>query len=478
MSDIDREALARSLGAVDSSAIHGLRRLSGGASQETWSFDLLEDGRSTPLILRRAVGGRRAPSLGSAAIALAIEAELIRLAGVAGVPVPGVRRVLTDDEGLGEGFVMERIAGETIPRRILREPGLAAVRPHLARQCGEIAARIHSIDLASVRDLPRTNAAAQIEQFRAIYQAFDHPRPVFELAFRWLGDNLPDAEADTLVHGDFRNGNLIIGERGVHAVLDWELAHTGDPMEDLGWICVNSWRFGELDNPVGGFGTRDEMFAGYEAVSGRRVDPLRVRYWEVFGTLKWGVICMIMYGVFRSGLDRSVERAAIGRRASETEIDLLTLLSEPPLQPLARPVGSPGSATTARQPSAGELVEAARVFLEKSAMPELEGRTAFHARVAVNALAIVGRELELGPAAATAEHQRLAELLGSTVELIPARRELCRRLRDGEITLASPGVANHLWRTTLDQIAIDQPGYETYRRLIQDAESPPPRGGL
>ena len=82
------------------------------------------------------------------------------------------------------------------------------------------------------------------------------------------------------MHGDFRHGNLIIGPDGVRAVLDWELAHLGDPMEDLGWICVNSWRFGEIDKPVGGFGTREELFAGYEA-AGRRVDPERV---EILGS--------------------------------------------------------------------------------------------------------------------------------------------------------------------------------------------------
>jgi aminoglycoside phosphotransferase (APT) family kinase protein len=109
-------------------------------------------------------------------------------------------------------------------------------------------------------------------------------------------------------------------------VLDWELAHTGDPMEDLGWICVNSWRFGEIDKPVGGFGTREELFAGYEA-AGRGVDPGRVRFWEVMGTLRWGVMCCGMMQRFRIGPEHSIERAMIGRRASETEIDLLRLLA-------------------------------------------------------------------------------------------------------------------------------------------------------
>ena len=105
------------------------------------------------------------------------------------------------------------------------------------------------------------------------YRSFNWPRPVFELALRWLADHDPGPSKEvTLVHGDFRHGNLIIGPDGVRAVLDWELAHLGDPMEDLGWICVNSWRFGEIDKPVGGFGSREELFAGYEE-GGRKVDP-------------------------------------------------------------------------------------------------------------------------------------------------------------------------------------------------------------
>ena len=151
---------------------------------------------------------------------------------------------------------------------------------------------------------------------------------MFDLAFRWLEERAGTMSAEpTLVHGDFRNGNLMVGPDGVRAVLDWELAHRGDPMEDLGWISVNSWRFGEIDRPVGGFGSREELFAGYEAAGGARVDPERVRFWEVLGTLKWGIMCAGMATSFASGADRSIERGTIGRRASETEIDLLRLLA-------------------------------------------------------------------------------------------------------------------------------------------------------
>lgn len=306
--------------------VAALRRLSGGASQETWSFDALTADGELPLILRR-----RPKSLaaGPATLALTLETEaiLIGLAARAGVPVPEVRYVLEPEDGLDSGYLMTRLEGETLPRRILRDGAFDAVRPLLARQCGSILAGIHAIERQRLPDLPVSPGADQVERFRGLYDAYDHPHPVFELALRWLSERASAPERIALVHGDFRNGNLMIGPEGVCGVLDWELAHQGDPMEDLGWICVNSWRFGEIDQPVGGFGQRAELFEGYEQAGGGPVDPERVRFFEVLGTLKWGIMCMTMYSIFAAGADRSVERAAIGRRASETEIDLLELIA-------------------------------------------------------------------------------------------------------------------------------------------------------
>jgi len=302
------------------------RRLSGGANQETWSFDAEIAGASLPLILRRAPGGAQQLEARASGLTLETEAKLIDLAGRSGVPVPGIRGVLQPEDQLGSGFLMDRIPGETIARKILRDDEFAEVRPGLARQCGAILAAIHGVPAGDLQ-LAASPAGVQLDQYRSLYDAYGHPHPVFEIAFRWLADRIPGEVTATLVHGDFRNGNLVIGSEGVRAVLDWELAHTGDPMEDLGWICVNSWRFGEIDRPVGGFGSREDMLAGYREAGGGTVDPERVKWWETFGSLKWGIMCMTMVQIFRAGLDRSVERAAIGRRSSETEIDLLNLIA-------------------------------------------------------------------------------------------------------------------------------------------------------
>ena len=303
----------------------GVARLSGGASQETWSFDIVHADGNIGAILRRAPAGYGA-SPGRAA-GLDAEARLMQLAHDAGLPSPRVMHVLTPQDELGAGFIMARVEGETIARKILRDAQFAEARPILARQLGKVVAGIHGLPASKLPELRQMTSTKEIADLEREYRSFDWPRPVFELALRWLRDRDPGPPQQvTLVHGDFRHGNLVIGPDGVRAVLDWELAHTGDPMEDLGWICVNSWRFGEIDKPVGGFGSREELFTGYEA-AGHRVDPARVMFWEVMGTLRWGVMCCGMMQRFRLGPDHSMERAMIGRRSSETEIDLLRLLA-------------------------------------------------------------------------------------------------------------------------------------------------------
>jgi aminoglycoside phosphotransferase (APT) family kinase protein len=305
--------------------VGGAVRLSGGASQETWSFDIVHPDGIRGAILRRAPQGFGAAP--TRAAGLGAEAALMQLAHRAGVPSPKVLHVLQPRDELGTGFIMTRVEGETIPRKILRDDQFAQARPKLARQLGAVLASIHGLALPDLPTLRRMTTGGEITELERDYRSLDWPRPVFELALRWLRDRDPGPPDEvTLVHGDFRHGNLVIGPEGLRAVLDWELAHTGDPMEDLGWVCVNSWRFGEIDRPVGGFGSREELFAGYQA-AGRRVDPARVTFWEVMGTLRWGAMCCGMMQRFRLGPEHSIERAMIGRRASETEIDLLRLLA-------------------------------------------------------------------------------------------------------------------------------------------------------
>jgi len=316
--------------------VSALRRLSGGASQESWYFEVeAADAPAKAMVLRRA--GEGAAQRASGGIGLHIEAQLLRLAGAAGVPVPAVIVELQPAHQIGQGFVMPHVTGETLGRRIVGDPALHTARATLARQCGQALAHIHRIERAALPPLREAPASVERDYYEARHRSHCRPKPVFELAFQWLkAHDIGAPPRMGLVHGDFRNGNLIVDAQGLRAVLDWELAHLGDPMEDLGWICVNSWRFGHPDLPVGGFGSREALFAGY-ADAGGVVDTQRVRFWEVLGTLKWGVMCEGMAAAYLSGAERHVERAAIGRRASETEIDLLSLLA-PREQPAdARP---------------------------------------------------------------------------------------------------------------------------------------------
>ena len=325
-STLDADALAsavrRHLGAPVK--IDGLHRLSGGASRETWSFDATtEDGARHALVLRRDPGGLAGQS------DRGVEFALLEAARAGGVAVPRVAFLLEAGDALGSGFVMERVDGETIPRRILRDDAYAAARPRLARQCGEQAARIHGTDPSRLPPLPVLGAREQIEQYRSYLDDLGEPHPAFELGLRWLADHAPaDPQSPVLVHGDFRNGNLVVVPDGLRAVLDWELAHLGDPVEDLAWLCVKSWRFGETDQRVGGFGTVEDLLAGYRAAGGREVDPGELRYWEAMGTLKWGVICEIQAFTHLQGAVRSVELATLGRRVAEMEWDLLELIDQ------------------------------------------------------------------------------------------------------------------------------------------------------
>ena len=298
--------------------VDGLRRLSGGASGETWSFTHAPDGEApTPLILRREARKGFTES--------APEAALFRAAARAGVPVPAVVVDGTQDEALGAPFlIVEHVDGETIPRKILRDDEYADARPKLAAQCGEILARIHRIPVEEVPGLQELN---EFTRYRELLDMFAQPHPAFELGFRWLEARRPPATGMTVVHGDFRNGNLIIGPDGVRAVIDWEIAHLGDPMEDLGWLCVKAWRFGSPLR-VGGFGEEKDLFEAYERESGHALDPAVVRWWEIFGTLKWGIICIAQAWSHLSGSARSVELATIGRRVCENEWDLLELIGE------------------------------------------------------------------------------------------------------------------------------------------------------
>ena len=294
---------------LDGAEINDLHRLSGGASRETWRFSA--DGRS--LILQRQRSGDQRNML--------VEAGVVGAARRGGVPVPELLDARRRDDGMAF-MVLEAIEGETIARKIQRDDEYAGARPRLATDFGHALAKIHALDPTQLNGLEETD---QLAYYTNVLDSLGQPHPVLELVRNWLVDTRPASERTCVVHGDFRLGNVIVGSDGLRAVIDWELAHLGDPMEDLGWLCVKAWRFGG-GPPVAGLGEYDELFAAYEAAGGGPVDPVVVHWWEVLGTWKWAIMCVLQASVHLTGTTRSHELAAIGRRVCENEYDLLRSL--------------------------------------------------------------------------------------------------------------------------------------------------------
>jgi aminoglycoside phosphotransferase (APT) family kinase protein len=315
--------------------IEGLKLLTRGASRQTWSFDAVIE-NSDGLVITLPLVLRSDPQEGPQALmGRALEYRVLSAAHAEGVLVP--KPYFLGDESLGVPFfVMERVEGETLARRLLRDQTYSQARQVMAAQLGATLARIHRIPIAKhhLEELQSTTAdrspaEEELDRYEEMYRTLaPEPHPAFELAFRWLRQRLPRGRDRVLVHGDYRIGNVIFGPEGVRAILDWELAHIGDPLEDLGWICVRSWRFGNDQLPVGGVGAREEFWRAYEEAGGYPVDPARAHFWEVFGNLRWGIICINMTRPYLDGQNPSVELAAIGRRTAETEWELLNLMEE------------------------------------------------------------------------------------------------------------------------------------------------------
>jgi len=344
VTDSDTDTLAAQLaGLLDLTAdrqVTSLRRLSGGANMETWSFDLSSDDRRQALILRRRPAGLAAmddhsnpekPAPNAATLqglSLTVEAQLLRLARQAGVPVPTVVATSSAQDSLGEALVMTRLDGEALPQRILRDARFDAGRERLAFQCGEALGKLHAVALEDCPgELRDCSWEEDLNRLQGLCDHFGNPSAVHQLALEALRRQPEPATARVLCHGDFRLGNLLVGEDGLHGVLDWELAHIGYAGEDLGYLCANVWRFGGAQ-PVGGFGAYRQLLDGYRSAGGIAPDMRELKLFELYAALGWGLVCLTMLELHETGVDKGLERAAVGRRLSESEIDLLLLLEE------------------------------------------------------------------------------------------------------------------------------------------------------
>lgn len=435
--------------------ISNLERLPGGASRETFRFSASDrTGRSQQLILRRDFPGRPGPPEG-----MTLEAAVLEQARRASLEVPAVLVCSTDPALLGTaGMVTEHVDGETIARRILRDDRFSHSRAALVRDCGRFLAGLHSLDPTAVALLPEWDPLGHCWDE---YIASGVTSPTFEVAFRWLSKNRPAPSGPkAVVHGDFRLGNLIVNERGLAAVIDWEGVHLGDPLEDLGWLTVKAWRFGG-PLPVAGIATYEELLGAYQSGGGRSVLPEALKWWQLFGTLRWGVICLTQASVHLTGAVRSVELAAIGRRVCEQEWDILGLLdadavtvdtfAEHDTVPPA--VLSPEDSELYGIPSSDQLLSAVDEFFRDEVLPRFDGRLQFHARVAANVVRIVEREILLGPAHRSRCRQGLARFGTGSL------RQLAEEVRNGEFDDRINELLPFLNETVRSSLAVSNPGY-------------------
>jgi aminoglycoside phosphotransferase (APT) family kinase protein len=287
--------------------------LAGGASKEAWAVDA----GGERLLVRRAAGG----VIHKHTLSLADEFEVLRAAHEAGVKVPRPYGYIADLEGR-EAFVMERLEGETIGRRIVRKDELAGARRALPAQMAEELAKIHAVPPARLPFLGETRVEGMVEELDEVGE----PHPAIELGLWWLRENRPPARDSVVAHGDFRIGNLVVGEDGLVGVLDWEFAHVDDPVRDLAFSLVRAWRFGVPEKRLGGIDDVERYLARYNELTGLDVRPEELDYWELAGNVAWAIGCLTQAQRHLTGQDRSVELAVLGRLGVEVEYEICRLL--------------------------------------------------------------------------------------------------------------------------------------------------------
>ncbi|MBC5809512.1 MAG: phosphotransferase family protein [Candidatus Eremiobacteraeota bacterium] len=329
--DAVRDGIERFLFAETKRAarVERLRMLAGGASQESWGFDAaFGDGERLALVMRRDMGG----VLTLLTLPRDVEFAVLSAAYDAGVIV--ARPYFRPAQIAGKpAFFVAFVEGETVGRRIVADPAIAAMRSVLVRQLAEALAAIHRLDYrgpALARFVPPNDGSTpfgrELARLYAELDSIEEAHPALELVLRYLTLHAPPPGETVFLHGDFRMGNVIVGASGLRAVLDWEFAHAGDPHEELAWFCVRAWRFGNDALEAGGIASREEWLAAYEIASGRRLDRERIAAYEIMGNVRWAIGALMQARRHLSGQETSIELASLGRVAAEMESEALRMV--------------------------------------------------------------------------------------------------------------------------------------------------------
>ncbi len=304
--------------------------LAGGASRDTWRFTVQQGDGIREYVLRRDLPTQ----MFEEALTREQEFRMMDAAYKSGVKVAQVRYLCTDESILGSPFfIMDYVPGISIGRKVVTLPELTQARQKLPGQMAQELAKIHALDYAAhnlefLRKPTDGKSAAEmvIEETYSILDELGVKNPVWEWTLRWAQMHMPNPNPLTFVHGDFRIGNLLVDENGLTAVIDWEFAHVGDPDEELGYLCMRDWRFGNGRYRAAGLTNRETFLTAYESASGRSVDRHSVDWWELVGNIRWGVICMSQAQRHLSGEEPSVELASLGRRSAEMQLESLRLI--------------------------------------------------------------------------------------------------------------------------------------------------------
>ena len=325
------EWLAENLDATSIKVLK-FKKLSGGAIQENWFFDLLITGGrlegKQKFVLRT-----DASSTVSASHSRAEEFQIHKVAYDAGICVPMPIVVCSDNSVIGSPFyLMEFIPGFSSARQIVRNLDLPNFGPNLVKQLGQELAKIHQIQPSNTNfdflKIPESHPADErISVYRGYLDELLKGFPVLEYALNWLEENKPHSENLTLVHSDFRTGNYLILDGQLKAVLDWEFSHWGDPMEDIGWVCARCWRFGNDHLHVTGIGTLSDFLKGYGILQVTESFRKKIAYWQVMAETRWSIIALQQAQRNQSEVGVSLELALTGRMSAEMEYNLLTTIA-------------------------------------------------------------------------------------------------------------------------------------------------------